>query len=94
MAITIVNVITELNTYVGDASTDRISAAERLQSITEATVWLQEETLNDLMNATFALNYYDTVNYYKVTTSIADLLDGADLRREKSDQVLSFTHKS
>lgn len=94
MSVTVNSIITNFNTYIGDSSTDRISAAERLQYITEATVWLQEELGNDLQNATYVLNYFDTVHYYKVTTSIADLLEGADLRRGEDDQMYSFGHKS
>lgn len=94
MAVTVASIITNLNSYIGDASTDRISAAERLQYVTEATIWLQEELGNDLQNATYAFNFYDTVHYYKVTSSIADLLEGADLRRSEEQQVLTFAHKS
>ena len=94
MSITIANLITNLDTYIGDSSTDRITAAERLQAITEATVWIQEELENDLQNATYSLNFLDTVNYYKVTTAVADLLEGADLRREKDLQDYTFAPKS
>lgn len=91
MSLTVNDIQTNLNTYIGDDSTDRISAAERLQAITESTIWVQEELGNDLQNYTQTLQYFDTVNYYKVTTDIADLLTGADLRREKEDQYFSFT---
>jgi len=91
MSLTTANIITQVDTYIGDSSTDRVSAAQRLQSITEACIWVQEELGNDLQNYTETILYYDTVNYYKVTTDIADLLQGADLRREKDDQYFSFT---
>ncbi len=92
--ITVSDIQDNLNTYIGDSSTDRISAVQRLQYITEGTVWLQEILQNDAQNATYDLNYYDTVNYYKITTSVADMLEGADLRRVKDKQTLSFEHKS
>lgn len=94
MAITIADIQTNLNTYIGDTSTDRISAAERLQAITEATVWLQEELQNDHSIDTYALSYFDTVHEYKVTTAVADLLQSADLRRNEFHQGDSFAHKS
>lgn len=94
MTLTVNTLITEINSIIGDSSTDRISTAERLQSISEATIWVQEELANDLQNYTYSLDYFDTVNYYKVTSDIADLLEGGDLRREKDDQNQSFTHKS
>ena len=94
MSLTAATLITEVNTIVGDSSTDRISTAERLQSISEATIWVQEELANDLQNYTYSVDYYDTINYYKVTSDIADLLEGGDLRRSKELQDFSFTHKS
>lgn len=94
MSITINDIVTNLNSFIGDASTDRITAAERLQFITEATIWLQESLLNDTQNATYTLNYLDNVHSYKVTSAITDLLEGADLRRSEDDQGESFAHKS
>lgn len=94
MSLTIANLITNFDSMIGDISNDRVTAAERLQYLTEATIWIQEELGNELQNATYNLDYLDTVNYYKVTTAIADLLEGADLRRLKDDHNLSFTHKS
>lgn len=94
MAITTNDIITEVNTYIGDSSTDRISANERLQAITEGTVWTLEEMGSDLQNFVFNFDYYDSVNYYKITTDIADLLEGADLRRDKTIHSKTFTHLS
>ena len=94
MAITEASLETNFNTYIGDSSTDRVSAAERLQLATEATVWLQEELGNDHMVKTYTLNYYDNVHVYKVTSAVASLLEGADLRRGEEDQTISFAHKS
>ena len=93
MSITIANLVANFDTYIGDTSNDRVTAAERLQYFTEATVWLQETLENDLQNSTYSLDYLDSVNNYKVTTAVADLLTGADLRRDKDSHVLSFTHK-
>lgn len=94
MSITLADLFTNLNTNLGDASTDRISDAERYQALTEAVVWLQEETQNDHTVDSYDLDYFDTVNEYKVTTSVADLLASADLRRIPSLQTQAFAHKS
>jgi len=94
MSLTTATIQTITNSIIGDDSTDRISAAERLEAMSEATVWVQEELGNDLQNYTQEIEYFDTVNYYKVTTDIADLLEGGDLRRSKDEQDKSFTHKS
>lgn len=81
MAVTVANLITNVDTYIGDASTDRISQAERFQALTEATAWLIEELGNDHSVKTYDLEYLDTIHYYKVTNSVTDLLASADLRR-------------
>lgn len=94
MSVTIASVQTALDTYLGDSSTDRISSAERFNAMTEATAWLLEELGNEHMVDTYALDFLDSVNYYKVTTDLANLLVGADLRRDKADQVISFARKS
>lgn len=94
MSITVNDIVTNLDTNLSDTSTDRVSAAERLQAITEATIWLQQELGNDHQNATYSLNYYDDVHYYKITTAIANLLETADLRRGEKDQTQPFTFKA
>lgn len=94
MAVTIANLITNVNTYFGDSSTDRISDAERYQALTEATVWLLEELGNDHNIKIYEVNFYDTVNYYKITSSVSDLLESADLRRGNADQSITATHRS
>jgi len=94
MSLTIATILTPFNTYLGDASNDRVTAAERLQYVTEATIWLQESLQNDHQVKTYELDYLDTVNYYRVTTPLADLLDGSDLRRRKGENFQSMAHKS
>jgi len=93
MSITVADNITNFNSNIGDSSTDRISAAERLQYITEATVWLQQELGNDHQNSTYSLEYFDTVNEYKVTAEIADLMEGSDVRRARGKRTEAFTYK-
>ena len=94
MAVTLANLFTNLNTYFGDASTDRILDAERYQALTEATVWLLEELGNDHNLQTYEFNFYDTINYYKISSSVSDLLNSADLRRKQLDQNMTATPKS
>lgn len=94
MAITVQSIVTNLNTYTGDASEDRISNAERFQFITEAVSWLQESLGNEHMNFTYDINYISENNYYKLTSVLPDVLVGADLRRQGKLQTQSFTRKS
>ncbi len=95
MATTVAAIQTALNTYIGDTGTNSVSAAERLSAISEATIWLQETLGNDHQNQTYELDYLDTVNYYKITSAVADLLEGADLRfKDQRDNYDPFTKKS
>jgi hypothetical protein len=94
MSITVASIVTNADTYLGDATNDRITAAERLQYVTEATSWLLEELGNEHAIETYTLPYIDTVHYYKVTSGLANLLIGADLRAPEKDQKESMTRKS
>jgi hypothetical protein len=94
MAVTISNIVTNFDSYIGDASTDRVSQAERFQYITESTAWLLEELGNEHMVDTYQINFVDGISRYKITSSIADLLVGADLRRPEELHTRSFIRKS
>lgn len=94
MSITLANLITNFDTYFGDSSTDRISQAERFQLLTEATVWLQESFPNDHGVDSYEFNYYDSVHYYKLTSAVADLFEGNDLRKRVGENEQPFTRKS
>jgi hypothetical protein len=94
MATTISNIITNMNSYIGDTSNDRITEAERFQYITESTAWLLEELGNEHMVDTYDLKFYDGVYRYKITNSLEDLLVGADLRQSEDEHVMSFIRKS
>jgi hypothetical protein len=94
MSITVSDINTELNTIIGDSSTDRITAAERLQFATEAVVWAQINTLNDHQVRTFDLDYFDTVNYYKLNNSLTDVLEANDLRRKVGKNKPAFERQS
>lgn len=94
MSVTLANLFTNLNTYFGDSTTDRITDAERYQALTESTVWLLEELGNDHNIKTYEVNFYDTVNYYKISSSVSDLLASADLRRGVDAQTITAVAKS
>lgn len=94
MAVTIASLKTNLNTYVGDGSTDRIADSERYQYLTEAATWLQESLGNEHQDVTYDFDYFDTVHYYKVTSVIPDLTEAVDLRREEGHNYTPFTYKS
>lgn len=94
MSLTVATIQTSLNTYLGDASIQRITAAQRLDAITEATVWLQESLKNDHQNSTYSFSFYDTLNYYKITSTVADFLESVDVRRQQDDQIIAWASKS
>jgi len=94
MSVAVSNLTTLFQTYIGDTSTNRISDAERRSYFDEATVWLLEELGNEHMVDTYELDYLDGVHRYKVTTAVADLLVGADLRRDTDLHTHSASRKS
>ena len=94
MSVTLSNLITNVNTYFGDSTTDRVSDPERYQAITEATVWLLEELGNDHNVKTYDVSYFDTINYYKISSGVSDLLASADLRRASDIHSITANHKS
>lgn len=79
MAITVSDIQDNFNNQVGDSSTDRITAAQRLDYITNAVAWLQETVLNDHQVRTYNFNYFDSINYYNITSAVPDLLETNDL---------------
>lgn len=94
MSVAISDIISHMDRYIGDASTDRVSTADRYQYITEAVTWLQEELENDHQISTYTLNHLDTIYRYEVTTALADLLVGADLKQRLTKNTPPFTHRS
>lgn len=95
MALTCADLIIEFDKRIGDASTDRISAAQRLTYLTQGVAWLQERTLNDHSVKKYTFNYYDGLHYYKTTSILDDLLEGNDLNTHiLADNGQPFTRKS
>ncbi len=93
MSITIASIITPYNSYIGDDSNDRVTAAERLQYITEATIWLQTQLDNDHSIRTYSVSYLDTINYYKINSAISDVLESNALRRATTESDIDLTRK-
>lgn len=85
MAITIDNIQTDVNTYIGDSSTNTVTAVQRLSAISEATSRLSKELQNDHMTDSVDINQFDSVYYYKITTTVPDLIEPVDLRIKKTD---------
>jgi hypothetical protein len=90
MAVTIANLITTVDTYTGDSSTDRFSQAERFDALTEAVVWAQESHGSELQNFTYAFDYYDGIHQYNVTSILADLIMSSDLRKAEGENYQTF----
>lgn len=93
MSITVASIQTPYNTFIGDTSTDRVSAAERLQYFTESTMWLQTELDNDHSIRTYSVSYFDTVNYYKINAALTDVFESNALRRATSESGVDLTRK-
>lgn len=86
MAITISDIQTDLNTYIGDSGTNTVTANQRLSAISEATTKLSQELQNDHMTDSVEIDHLDSVFYYKITSTVPDLIEPVDLRIKKIDQ--------
>lgn len=93
MSTTVASIHTAFNTYVGDASTDRISAAERLNYTNEAIIWLQTELDNDHSVRTYSVSYFDTLYSYKLNAAVTDVLESNALRRATTEDDIDMTRK-
>ena len=94
MAVTIAQLITTVDTYTGDTSTDRFTQAERFDALTEAVVWAQESHGSELQNFTYDFNYYDGIHQYNVTSILADLIMASDLRKVEGENYQTFQFTS
>jgi hypothetical protein len=93
MAVLISELITLLDRYTGDDTTDRISEQERFSALSEAGTWLNEELGNDHGLLSYNLDFYDTVNYYRVTDTLSHLFTSGDLRLGDNRAFKNATHK-
>ena len=86
------DVLNNVNTFIGDSSTDRISAADRYQAATEATAWLLEELGNEHMVDRAEIEYLPTVTWYKMDNLTPYLLTAGELRfKEDTENLDDFT---
>lgn len=95
MSLTVSDIQDNFNKNIGDTSTDRISAADKLDYITNGVIWLQETMLNDHQVRSYEFNYFDTLYYYDITSAVPDLLETNDLNTKVlKNGGLPFTRKS
>lgn len=76
----LIDIIKNVNTYISDSSTDRISADERYQALTEGTAWLLEELGNEHMTDRAEIEYLPSVTWYKMDSITPYLLTAGQLR--------------
>lgn len=86
---TVQDLIKNVDTFIGDTSTDRLSLEDRYQAITEGTAWLLEELGNEHMVDRTEIEYLPTVTWYKMDSLTPYLLTAGQLRfkEEKGDRV-------
>lgn len=86
------DIIKNVNTYIGDSSTDRLSTLDRYSALTEGTAWLLEELGNEHMVDRMEVEYLPTVTWYKMDTLTPYLLTSGQLRfKEEAPDREDFT---
>lgn len=89
---TLNDLITSVNTYIGDSSTDRVSSTDRYGALTEATAWLLEELGNEHMTDRSEIEFLPTVMWYKMDNLTPYLLTAGQLRfKEEAQDREDFT---
>lgn len=88
---TVEDIIKNLDSFVGDETTDRVSDEERLQAATEATSWLLEELGNEHMVDRIDVEYIPSVTWYKMGTLTPYLLTAGQLRFRDEETREEFT---
>jgi hypothetical protein len=83
---TVNDLLTNVNTFIGDTSNDRISATDRYQALTEATAWLLEELGNEHMVDRAEIEFLPTVLWYKMDNLTPYLLTAGQLRFKEDDE--------
>ncbi len=94
---TVADIVTQVDRHLGDAGTLAVSAADRADAITQATVEMMNEGIfPDFFTSTFVLSYFDTLNYYDLMSSSApDFMHASDVRVEdEQNHILPFAYKS
>lgn len=95
MAKTTANTISRIDQFIGDTSTDSVSQADRFRAISVATQELLHEFGFDMTNKTLTIDYFDTINYYDISSDAPTFTEPADLRVTTEDgHVLPFTRKT
>jgi hypothetical protein len=94
MATTVSDIINIVNSDIGDDSNDRISESDRINAITEATAWLQEELGNDHQKKIHSFEYTNIKHQYRLDDTIPDLVNATDLRLDVDQHANSFVFKS
>jgi hypothetical protein len=82
MATTVSTIQSKVNLFIRDASTNSISAADRLSAITIATQELINEFGFDQTNLTYTLPFYDKVYHYDITTDVPYFLEPVSIERD------------
>mgnify|MGYP001605589066 CR=1 FL=1 len=94
MATTVSVIQTRANQFLRDTSTNSVSAADRLRAISIAVQEIMSDWGFDASNKRFAFDYFDTLNYYDITTDVPRFLEPVDLRKEEEDHIEQFTRKT
>lgn len=91
MATDVKEVQDRVDQYLGDSSTDTLTANDRIRAITEAVRELYSELNPDFAIKTYEFSYYDTINLYDLSTDVPDFAIPTDMRNVTGN---SFTRKS
>src|SRR3990167_801385 len=94
MATNVNNIISKVDINIRDTSNNSVSQADRFSAISQAVQELQAEFGFDHVNRTYIFDFFDSINYYNITTDVPSFFEPVDLRRELGDHTETFQRKS
>lgn len=94
MATAVRNIVNKLNINIRDNTVNSVSQADRMSAISQAVQELQAEFGFDHVNRTYTLDFFDSINYYDITSSVPSFFEPVDLRRAQGNHTETFQRKS
>ena len=94
MATNIGNVKNIINRYLGDSSQLAVTDTDRYDAMKESMQKLYTDFGVDFMTRTLSFDYFDTLNWYDITSSAPHFLEPISVYRIKGERDKQFTRRT
>ena len=94
MATSIGNIKSIINRYLGDSSELAVTDTDRYDAMKESIQKLYTDFGVDFMTRTLSFDYFDTLNWYDITSSAPDFLEPISVYGIKGERDKPFTRRT